>query len=160
MTSWYSTATFSISYVEFHWVLTLRRISHIWREWVAQALFHVGRTMVVERTMEKGSLWTYSSNGHECKGEETIETYKFTLFSIVQTASVLLINSPLSSLSKSASRSLYKSSWEKWLEEHLCQELYGVVETLYSVELLKGIGEPIKLICLLVVGCCIVTGES
>ena len=35
-----------------------------------------------------------------------------------------------------------------------------MVETLYSVELLKGIGEPIKLICLLVVGCCIVTGES
>ena len=107
MTSLYSTATFSISYVEFHWVLTLQGISHIWREWVAQASFHVGRTMVVEWTMAKGSLWTYSSNGHECKGEGIIETYKFTLFSIVQTASVLLINSPLSLLSKSASRSLY-----------------------------------------------------
>ena len=72
---------------------------------MAQASCHVGRTMVVEWTMVKESLQTYSSNGHECKGKEIVETFKHTLFSIVQTASVLLINSSLLLSSNSASRS-------------------------------------------------------
>ena len=81
----YSRATFSISYVEFHRVLTSWGISCTWSEWATQASHQAGRTMVVEWMTAKESLRTYSHNRHECKNKEIIIYHIPSLMLCVQT---------------------------------------------------------------------------